>query len=148
MSGFVGMYTHCSDGSYHTANVRPVDPKRNNLIDELIDGSTCQDVSRREVGDTVDAVLAALEGLQGGTENMEVDGKVFRDWGVGPDSKYDRITPGGVAYKIQVPRAPAMEKAPKDLAKVVSSLRLLLPLLQYAKADRYLRHLVMSTLMK
>jgi hypothetical protein len=59
------------------------------------------------------------------------------------------MTPGGVPYRITPqPRSPVEPKAVEDLAKIVSRLRLSVPLLRYAKADRSLRHLVLSTLMK
>lgn len=74
----------------------------------------------------------------------------YRDWGIQTDfGRFNRITPGGIPYRVAAPGRPLAEpKASEDLARVIGRLRMSVPLLKYARADRNLRHLVLSTLLK
>jgi hypothetical protein len=146
------MYTHVSDGDYPRGGLHlATNIEESKLLDELMEGATNDGVNRKELQLKVNNFVDTLVGLQAATGNdMEMDPSTLRDWGMQTDfGRYNRITPGGIPYRVAPPGRPAAEpKANDDLARTVNRLRMSVPLLRYARADKHLRHLVLSTLIR
>ena len=86
-----------------------------------------------------------------GEELTSVEVRKTREWGVNTDAHPKQITQTGkVLTRAKKPAQPKplAKTAANDLTKVVTRLRLSVPLLKYAKVDKSLRALVLSTLLK
>ena len=84
-------------------------------------------------------------------ELTSVEVRRTREWGVNTDAHPRQIVQTGRVLnkaKKPAPPKPPPKAVANDLSKVVTRLRLSVPLLKYAKVDKSLRALVLSTLLK
>ena len=84
-----------------------------------------------------------MDGAPGGVTSG-LQQKLLRSWGVNTDApRY--VTQTGKVVRRSSKRAPY---APADLATVVQRLKMTVPMLTYAKYDRYMRMMALASLLK
>ena len=84
-----------------------------------------------------------MDGAPGGVTSG-LQQKLLRSWGVNTDApRY--VTQTGKVVRGSSKRAPY---APADLATVVQRLKMTVPMLTYAKYDRYMRMMALASLLK
>ena len=90
------------------------------------------------------------EGLIGNQEDQEQSTKIMRSWGINTDVP-SRITQTGKIVGGKKPAAPTKTRSIQEqgkLERVVNRLRMSIPVLTYAKADKHIRGLLLSSLLK